>query len=189
MRIPCHAVGRREVGSVTVEFAMIFPILLLMFVATTELGQGLTVSRKLNQAAATTADLISEQDSLTDSEMEDIFMGAQMIMEPYGSSRLKILACVIDTKKDNGVGVGKKYGHQKIKWCSAFQDEEIAKDNTPYKEIPKDMVEEEVDTIVVRAQYHFASPFTTALALSSGGYDFERTIFARSRLGDDIERE
>ncbi len=53
--------GRKIDGIAAVEFALIVPIMLCMFIGTVELSQAITVDRRVTQVASTTADLVARQ--------------------------------------------------------------------------------------------------------------------------------
>ncbi|MBW8791052.1 MAG: pilus assembly protein, partial [Rhizobium leguminosarum] len=48
-----------------VEFALVLPILVMLLFGTVDLGHALTVSRKIDEIAASTGDMISQQGSWT----------------------------------------------------------------------------------------------------------------------------
>lgn len=173
------AFRRDRSGVAAVEFAIILPSLLLLYVGTVEVGQGLTVARKLNNAAVVTADLMAQSESLSTDDMKDIFAAAKATLAPYDTSDLKIQACVIATAGAT----------QKVKWCSAVNDVVPAKGATPQTPVPSALLESGVDTVVVRTRYHLDTPFSSALSVISHGYDFQRIYVQRPRIGDAIDNE
>lgn len=166
-------------GVAAIEFALILPSLLLLYVGTVEVGQSLTVARKLNNAAVVTADLMAQSENLSTDDMKDIFAAAKATLAPYETSSLKIQACVIAT-----VGVT-----QKVKWCSAVNDVAPAKGATPQAPVPSALLESGVDMVVVRTRYHLDTPFSSALSVIGHGYDFQRVYVQRPRIGDAIDNE
>ena len=170
---------RNQAGVSAVEFALILPSLLLLYVGTVEIGQGLTVARKLNNAAVVTADLMAQSESLSTDDMSDIFAASKATLAPYGTSSLKIQACVIATTGTT----------QKVKWCAAKDDTAPAKGATPPSPLPSALIESGVDMVVVRARYHLDTPFSSAMSVLGHGYDFERIYVQRPRIGDAIDKE
>ena len=60
---------RDRSGASGVEFALVVPILLFLLAGTVDLGHALTVSRKIDQIASTTGDMISQQGTWTKSDV------------------------------------------------------------------------------------------------------------------------
>lgn len=173
------AFWRNRSGVAAVEFAIVLPSLLLLYVGTVEIGQGLTATRKLNNAAVVTADLMAQSESLSTDDMKDIFAAAKATLAPYDTSGLKIQACVIAVTGAT----------QKVKWCSAQNDTVPSKDAAPPTPVPAALIESGVDMVVVRARYHLDTPFSSALSVVGHGYDFQRVYVQRPRIGDVVDKE
>jgi Flp pilus assembly protein TadG len=82
LRLRC----RRAVAAI--EFAFIAPILLLIYCGVIELTQFLIVTRKVLAACQTTADLITQEVTITNSQLNDIVRAANLILEPYPAATL-----------------------------------------------------------------------------------------------------
>jgi Flp pilus assembly protein TadG len=72
-------------GNSAVEFAVIVPIMLVMFFGTIELSSGVAVDRKTTLVARTLSDLTSQSSSqpLTDTYLQNVFTSAIAILQPY----------------------------------------------------------------------------------------------------------
>lgn len=79
-------------GVAAVEFAMIVPIMFLLFVGSIEFSQALTVDRRVTQAASSSADLIARAPStgLTTSDIDGLLKIVNQLMEPYDLAPLTI---------------------------------------------------------------------------------------------------
>ena len=77
-----------EGGVSGVEFALIAPILVLMFMASIELPRAITTGRRASLATTTMADLISRTDT---TDVSDIYAAAQAVSSPYDLSRAGIV--------------------------------------------------------------------------------------------------
>jgi Flp pilus assembly protein TadG len=73
-------------GLAAVEFAMIIPIMLLLFFGTDEFSSGVAVNRKVTLMARTLSDLISQNISVTDAQFTNFFNASQAILTPYPSA-------------------------------------------------------------------------------------------------------
>ena len=79
---------RARGGVSGVEFALVAPILVLMFMASIELPRAFTTSRRVSLAATTMADLIS-RDDVTD--VAEVYAAAQAVSSPYDLARAGIV--------------------------------------------------------------------------------------------------
>ena len=72
-------------GNAAVEFAVIVPVMLVMFFGTVELSSGVAVDRKTTLVARTMSDLTSQSKDqpLTDGYMLNVFTSAIAILQPY----------------------------------------------------------------------------------------------------------
>jgi Flp pilus assembly pilin Flp len=78
-------------GVAAIEFAMILPIMVMMFIGAVEMSQAVTVDRRVSQMASSTADLVARADkNITCSELHDILNASSWIMKPYKPNGVKI---------------------------------------------------------------------------------------------------
>lgn len=76
----------RGVGAV--EFAMIFPLMLLMFFGMLDLSNGFAINRKVSQMAQSLADLTSRYPSVQETQVTSFFNIADAIMTPYDTTQI-----------------------------------------------------------------------------------------------------
>jgi len=74
--------GNRE-GVSAVEFALIAPVMVLLYLGMVEISLALSVDRKVTNAASALADLVAQDDVITDGEMVDILNAGAAIIAPY----------------------------------------------------------------------------------------------------------
>jgi Flp pilus assembly protein TadG len=100
---------RRSVAGVAaVEFALILPLMILIFLGMSELTAGINTDRKLTLLSRTLADLSSRGTQLDTSTISSIFGAARMVMQPYDSSKvLMVVTSVSVTTDSNGNATGK----------------------------------------------------------------------------------
>jgi len=80
------ALSRNTSGVAAVEFAMILPILLLMFFGTVEISNAVAVYRKVTLMAHTLSDLTSQSQEVQDADLTNFFAASTGVMMPYSSS-------------------------------------------------------------------------------------------------------
>jgi Flp pilus assembly protein TadG len=91
----CRLREARE-GVAAVEFALIVPIMVFMFIGAVEMSQAVTVDRRVSQVAATTGDLVARIDSdITQDEVLDIAKVGSYLMNPFTGSAISINLSVI----------------------------------------------------------------------------------------------
>jgi Flp pilus assembly protein TadG len=70
-------------GIAATEFAVIVPIMLVMFFGTVEFSSGVAVDRKVTLVARTLSDLTSQSTTVADSDMTNFFTASSAILTPY----------------------------------------------------------------------------------------------------------
>lgn len=70
-------------GSFAVELALIMPVLLVLFVGGLELTRYMLINQKVERTAATIADLVSQSEGMSESEMANLFMATEHVMAPF----------------------------------------------------------------------------------------------------------
>ena len=96
-------------GVAAIEFAMIVPIMVMLFFGTVEFSQALTCDRRVAQIASSTADLVAQYDTITNAQIQNIFTITKSLMTPYTQTGLKISVTnltKINTATPVGVSVG-----------------------------------------------------------------------------------
>ncbi|MEA2865431.1 MAG: hypothetical protein QOE39_146 [Bradyrhizobium sp.] len=80
---------RDRSGVAAIEFAMIVPIMLVMFFGTVEFSSGVAVDRKVTLMARTLSDLTSQSLSVANPDLSNFFAASTAIMTPYSATPLK----------------------------------------------------------------------------------------------------
>ena len=76
-------------GLAAVEFAMIVPLMLVLFFGVNEFSSGVAVDRKVTLMARTLSDLTSQNATVTDTQLTNFFNASKAIMTPYDSTPVK----------------------------------------------------------------------------------------------------
>jgi Flp pilus assembly protein TadG len=76
-------------GIAATEFAVIVPVMLVMFFGTIELSSGVAVDRKVTLVARTLADLVSQSISVSDADLASFFTASNAILVPYSAAPTK----------------------------------------------------------------------------------------------------
>ena len=103
--------GRDQSGLAGVEFALLAPVMILLYYGMVELTLGMMAERRASHAASVVADLVSQSASTTSSEMTDIFSVGVAILRPFPSSPLKMrISSVKNVSNVNTVVWSRGYG-------------------------------------------------------------------------------
>lgn len=94
--------GKDRRGVAAVEFALIVPILLILYFLTMEASQGIETSKKVSRANATVADLVAQQSTVDPDSLKAILEIADTTLRPYYRSEPDIVITAIEVVgKDN----------------------------------------------------------------------------------------
>lgn len=86
-RLARFVTARRGVAAV--EFAMLLPVMMTLFLGSVEITTGVSIQRKLNIAARSLSDLASQYTAIDSSEMTDILNASSDIIAPYAAANMK----------------------------------------------------------------------------------------------------
>jgi Flp pilus assembly protein TadG len=90
-RIRLRNLSHNNKGTAAVEFALIAPILIVLYLGLAELTLGMMAGRRAGHLAATVGDLTAQSESLTTANINDIFdIGASMLSPFPAGANLKI---------------------------------------------------------------------------------------------------
>jgi Flp pilus assembly protein TadG len=76
-------------GVSAVEFAMLAPVMMTLFLGSVETSQGIAVKRKVSLTAHTLADLATQYTDITNADMSNILNAASAVMAPYPAANLQ----------------------------------------------------------------------------------------------------
>jgi len=105
-------------GLAATEFALLSPILVIMFFGVLEASDAMTINRRVALASNTLADLVAQSEEVTGSDVDNLIDGVLEILEPNDTSvvSIKITSVIADADGDpivhwsrDGAG-GEPYG-------------------------------------------------------------------------------
>jgi Flp pilus assembly protein TadG len=98
-------------GSMLIEFAAVFPILVMLLLGLVEFGQAFAVNRRLTQAAGAVSDLVAQTPEISTADLDDIARLADEILKPYPTAPMSMIVSSIETNRDGHVAVAWSYAH------------------------------------------------------------------------------
>jgi Flp pilus assembly protein TadG len=83
-------------GVAAVEFAFIVPLLLSMYFVTMEVSQAIEANKKVSRVGSMVADLVTQQQTITKSELDAVLAIGESLLQPYNRSKATITITAIE---------------------------------------------------------------------------------------------
>jgi Flp pilus assembly protein TadG len=103
LRLPskCGRFARDRRGVSAVEFALLAPLMIALYLGSVEVSDGVSADRKVTLAAAALANLTAQVTTISNSDMSNILNASSAIIAPYSPNNLTItVSCLsIDSKQ------------------------------------------------------------------------------------------
>ena len=77
-------------GVGAVEFALIAPVLIVLYMGSLEVSVAMSVNKKLARAASTVADLVTQSETVDKTYLGTMLNVAQSVMTPFRSDAIKV---------------------------------------------------------------------------------------------------
>ncbi|MGI8525902.1 MAG: TadE/TadG family type IV pilus assembly protein [Pseudolabrys sp.] len=77
-------------GVSAVEFALLAPLMIGLYLSGVEISQGIGIDRKVTITAGAMANLVAQNTSVSDTDIATFFNAASTIMAPYSTTPLKV---------------------------------------------------------------------------------------------------
>lgn len=171
-RPPAAAITADRRGLAALEFALIAPILVTAYVATTEASLALMASRKLSISASVAADLASHSDSINAQTVEGIFTATAAMLEPFDATTLiqRISAIVVEPD-----------GTARVDWSRGSGVEALEAGSVVV--LPAGLVVADEGVVMAEAWLDYVSPMAFSLP---GLRQFSETHFVYPRVNDRV---
>ena len=173
-------------GVAAVEFAMIVPIMVVMFIGAVELSQAITVDRRVTQVASSTADLVARSEKkISESEIGDIMRVGGYLLDPYDQNPLTIVLRNVTSSSTNAT-VAKQSWTCTYKGLGAAQTCACA--NQSYT-LPPNLVSTTDSVVVADVSYsytplifdYFLKRALTSSSGTAGTYTLSERIYMKPR--------
>jgi Flp pilus assembly protein TadG len=170
-RLLRRLIGDRT-GVAAVEFALLLPIMIMLYIGGLEFSDGFTIKRKVTNTTSALGDLITRTEEISKSEMTDILEAASAVIAPYevGNLKIKVSGVTIDSKSVATVD-----------WSEAQNDTPLAKDTK--MTLPDGVTIPDSFLVVVEVHYNFDPAIGYAI---TGSIDINDTFYLKPRLSDTI---
>jgi Flp pilus assembly protein TadG len=168
--------GRDRRGASAVEFALIAPVMLLIYFGLVEFCQGYMASRRASHTASIVADLVAQSDATTTQDLTSIFAIGDMIMRPFPSTPLAIRVSSV-TMDANGVA--------RVDWSRGSKTTTLtARGKTSVvSDLPPGLIDRGESLILGETEFEYTSPFAQVIKTP---IKFNRSYYLRPRTVERI---
>lgn len=146
------AVTSNTRGMVAVEFALIIPLMIMIYFGTIETTNAMTASRRVTNVAQTAADLTAQAASVDTSDINDIFAASTAILTPFPASAIKITITSVVANSSNATTVG---------WSKAYGTGATALSTGKAVVLPAGLTTANSSVVMVTVTYTYTSPIAT----------------------------
>ena len=98
-------------GVAAIEFALVIPLIILVYAGGFEIVQAATVNRKLTDTTVQLANVTTQYTAVAQPDLANIFAASSQIMAPYPSGSLKIVLSQVQTDKNSNGTVAWSQGY------------------------------------------------------------------------------
>ncbi len=137
-------------GFAAVEFAMVVPIMIVLFLGSVEFSLALSYDRRVTAISSATADLVAQEEEVDSNYLDDVMKIADGLLPPdadFADLDIKLVSVVTDA--DSNVTVS--WSYNRTGGTPYAQD-------SAYNDLPADLVEPLSSVIVSEVSYVYNPP-------------------------------
>lgn len=165
---------RNAGGLAAVEFALIFPLMLVFYFGAFEATQMLTAGRRVSAVAYTAADLVAQAASVNNADMADVFAASSALLYPLSTTPLTIRVTSV---------VANSGGVNKVAWSDGHNiTPRTVNSNVT---LPTGLTSAGTSVIFVEVTYAYSSPVSETITDS---IDFEEVAYLKPRRAVSVTR-
>jgi Flp pilus assembly protein TadG len=146
--------ARDRSGNALLEAALVFPILVSLFLGVSEFSEALTVSRRLDAAAYTAADLVARSQAVTITDLNGIKAMVDETIKPFSLGKLGVVITSVIADKDNVTTVA---------WSQALGVDVSAYGTGAAISLPAGLTLPKGSIVFAEVKYQFKSTLSTLL--------------------------
>ena len=163
-----------EQGTSAVEFAMLLPLMLTLYLGTVEVSQGVGIDRKVTLTTRTAADLAAQVTSINNADMTNLLSASSAVIAPYDPSKLKVTVSLVSIDAN---------GQAKIAWSDTLGGTKRATGSTVTLPTALNVA----NTSLVWSEVSYSYTPTIGYVIT-GTLNLSDQIYMRPRLSDSITR-
>jgi Flp pilus assembly protein TadG len=166
--------ARDRDGVSAIEFAMILPFMLTLYLGGVEVGDGLAIQFKSTLAARTVADLASQYVSIDNAAMSIILNAATKVVSPYSGTGMQVTVSEISTNSS---------GQATVQWSDSLNGTARSVGSTIT--LPSALQQKNITIIYGEVKY----PYTPSLGyVLTGTINIYESMYFYPRLSTTVTR-
>ena len=165
---------RDDSGLSALEFALIAPIMITMYMGAVELSHALTIDRRVTSVASAAADLVAQSEQVSGSDLGDIFTASSTIMLPYSATPISIVLSSVVADEDNKTEVAWSCAHN---GTARTEGQEIS--------LPEGLTQPFSSVIMAEVSYVYTPVVGEHI---TGGFTMSETFYLRPRRSLTVEK-
>lgn len=178
MRLPLLRWARRFAGDTqgvsAVEFALLLPLMLTMYLGGTEVSNAIATSRKVTMVSRAVADLASQSSSISNASMTNILNASAAVIAPYPSSKLKVTVSQVTVDAN---------GNATVTWSDTLGGTEHLDGEAVT--LPAALKVANTSLIWSEVEYDYEPTFGSGI---TGSMALKDQLYMRPRLSNDVKR-
>lgn len=168
--------SRKTGGTAAIEFALLAPALLATFFGISEVANYVLAARKIANAAATAADLVSQDTTVDNAEMTEIMNSLDVIVRPFNPSNAKIIISQVEADSN---------GQRKISWSDARHTAPRTAGSPAPSFVPADIVPNDQGVIMAEISFTYKTLFGMYL---NNGMEVSDVFYLKPRRSTKVSR-
>jgi len=165
---------RDQNGVSAVEFAMLLPLMVTLYLGAVEVSQAVSIHRKVTLTARTVADLASQVTSINNADMTNMLTAASAVIAPFASGELKVTVSAVSIDA-NGIA--------RVTWSDTLNGTARAVNSTVA--LPSALNVPNSQLIWSEVHYNY---LPTVGYVVTGALNLFDQIYMRPRLSESVNR-
>lgn len=156
------------------EFAIILPVMVLLYLGGFEVSEAVTINQKVTHATSVLGDLVAQTDTVTNAEMNNILDATTTVLTPYPVASASMVVTGVRVDSD---------GVATVAWSEARNMSALVR-GSPIA-IPADLATPNTFLIMAEVHYTYLPTFGKVL---TGELDLTDQFFLRPRVSAEVRR-
>ncbi len=161
---------RDQQGLAAVEFALLAPVMILLYFGMAELCQGYMALKRTSHVTSMVADLTAQAQAVNQNDLDDIFSIGNQIMQPFSADPLQMRVSSVTRGSDGNIDVDWSYGRD-----MSDLEEPVT--------VPDGLIGKGESLIIAETVYDYDSPADKFLP---GITKLSRVFYLRPRVVDKV---
>lgn len=160
-------------GVAAVEFALIAPVMILLYYGLAEVTLGMMAGRRAAHAAAVVGDLVAQSGQMDAAQMDDIFEVGDAVMKPFPASGLQMR--VTSVKADAQAA-------PKVVWSRGAGMSGLSQGATA-ADVPSGLLDVGESVVMAEVRYTWNSPLNKTI---NEALSFNQRFYLRPRKASEV---